>query len=82
MELKIFTSDSEKLESWLERNGLEYKSKGFIADPEEPDAGEFNLYHIFSDLYESSEELVDSIGRDTNGSFDLGWIDSDGDMCN
>lgn len=82
MELKIFTSDYEKLESWLKCNGLEYKSKGFIMDPEEPDAGEFNLYHVFSDLYESSEELVDSIGRDTNGSFDLGWIDSDGDMCN
>ena len=82
MEFKIFTSDYKKLESWLKRNGLEYKSKGFITDPEEPDAGEFNLYHVFSDLYESSEELVDSIGKDTNWSIDLGWIDSAGDMCN
>ena len=82
MELKIFTSDYEKLESWLKRNGLEYKSKGVISDPEEPDAGEFDLYHVFSDLYKSPEELVNSIGKDTNWSMDLGWIDSDGDMCN
>lgn len=82
MELKIFTSDYEKLESWLKRNGLEYKSKDVISDPEEPDAGEFNLYHVFSDLYESSEGLVDFICKDTNWSIDLGWIDSAGDMCN
>lgn len=82
MELKIFTSDCKKLESWLKRNGLEYKSKGFIADPEEPDAGEFNLYHVFSGSYKSSEELVDFICKDTNWSMDLGWIDSDGYMCN
>ena len=82
MELKIFTSDYEKLESWLKHNGLEYKSKGFIADPDEPDAGEFDLYHVFSDSYESSEELVDFICKDTNWSIDLGWIDSAGDMCN
>ena len=82
MELKIFTSDYEKLESWLKRNGLEYKSKGVISDPEEPDAGEFNLYQVFSDSYESPEEFVNSIGRDTNWSIDLGWIDSAGDMCN
>ena len=82
MELKIFTSDYKKLESWLKRNGLEYKSKGCIMDPDEPDAGEFNLSHVFSDLYESPEQLVNSIGKDTNWSIDLGWIDSDGDMCN
>lgn len=82
MELKIFTSDYDKLESWLKRNGLEYKSKGVISDPEEPDAGEFDLYHVFSDSYDSSEELVNSIGKDTNWSMDLGWIYSDGYMCN
>ena len=82
MELKIFTSDYSKLESWLKRNGLEYKSKGVISDPEEPDAGEFDLYHVFSDSYESPEELVDFICKDTNWSIDLGWIDSAGDMCN
>lgn len=82
MELKIFTSDYKKLESWLKRNGLEYKSKGFITDPEESDAGEFDLYHVFSDSYKSPEELANSIGKDTNWSMELGWIDSDGCMCN
>ena len=82
MELKIFTSDSSKLESCLNRNGFMFQAKGFIVDPEEPDAGEFELYHVSSDLYKSSEELVNFIGKDINWSVDLGWIDSEGNMCN